>query len=79
MKPNSNGPIEGTNNKIKALKLTTFGITKFVSFKARIKLLNYIFLFLFLRKNAGISKSPCEEFISVVGIELVFFSQDLFI
>ena len=38
----------------------------------------YIFLFLFLRKNAGISKSPCEEFTSDAGIELDFFSQDDF-
>ena len=32
--------IEGTNNKIKALKRTTFGMTKFENFKARIMLLN---------------------------------------
>ena len=38
--PYSNGPIEGTNNKIKALKRTTFGMTKFENFKARIMLLN---------------------------------------
>ena len=36
----SNGPIEGTNNKIKALKRVTFGMTKFENFKARIMLLN---------------------------------------
>ena len=36
----SNGPIEGINNKIKALKRTTFGMTKFENFKARIILLN---------------------------------------
>lgn len=36
----SNGPIEGTNNKIKTLKRTTFGMTKFENFKARIMLLN---------------------------------------
>ena len=36
----SNGPIEGINNKIKALKRTTFGMTKFENFKARIMLLN---------------------------------------
>ena len=36
----SNGPIEGTNNKIKALKRTTFGMTKFENFKAKIILLN---------------------------------------
>lgn len=38
--PYSNGPIEGTNNKIKALKRTTFGMPKFKNFKARILLLN---------------------------------------
>lgn len=38
--PYSNGPIEGTNNKIKALKRVTFGMTKFENFKARIMLLN---------------------------------------
>ena len=38
--PYSNGPIEGINNKIKALKRTTFGMTKFENFKARIMLLN---------------------------------------
>ena len=38
--PYSNGPIEGTNNKIKALKRTTFGMPKFDNFKARIMLLN---------------------------------------
>ena len=38
--PYSNGPIERTNNNIKALKRTTFGMTKFKSFKARIMLLN---------------------------------------
>ena len=38
--PYSNGPIEGTNNKIKALKRTTFGMPKFENFKARIMLLN---------------------------------------
>ena len=38
--PYSNGPIEGTNNKIKALKRTTFGMPKFINFKARIMLLN---------------------------------------
>lgn len=36
----SNGPIEGTNNKIKALKRVTFGMTNFENFKARIMLLN---------------------------------------
>ena len=35
--PYSNGPIEGTNNKIKALKRTTFGMP---NFKARIMLLD---------------------------------------
>ena len=38
--PYSNGPIEGTNNKIKALKRATFGMTNFKNFKARIMLLN---------------------------------------
>ena len=38
--PYSNGPIEGANNKIKALKRVTFGMTKFDNFKARILLLN---------------------------------------
>lgn len=38
--PYSNGPIEGTNNKIKALKRTTYGMPKFTNFKARIMLLN---------------------------------------
>ena len=38
--PYSNGPIEGINNKIKTLKRTTFGMTKFENFKARIMLLN---------------------------------------
>lgn len=38
--PYSNGPIEGTNNKIKALKRTTFGMSNFKNFKARIMLLN---------------------------------------
>ena len=38
--PYSNGPIEGTNNKIKSLKRTTFGMPNFESFKARILLLN---------------------------------------
>ena len=38
--PYSNGPIEGTNNKIKALKRTTFGMPNFKNFKARIMLLN---------------------------------------
>ena len=38
--PYSNGPIEGTNNKIKALKRVTFSMTKFDNFKARIILLN---------------------------------------
>ena len=38
--PYSNGPIEGTNNKIKALKRVTFGMTNFENFKARIMLLN---------------------------------------
>ena len=38
--PYSNGPIEGTNNKIKALKRTTFGMPNFENFKARIMLLN---------------------------------------
>lgn len=38
--PYSNGPIEGTNNKIKTLKRVTFGMSKFENFKARIMLLN---------------------------------------
>lgn len=38
--PYSNGPIEGTNNKIKALKRTTFGMSNFKNFKARIMLLD---------------------------------------
>lgn len=38
--PYSNGPIEGTNNKIKALKRTTFGMPNFKNFKARIMLLD---------------------------------------
>ena len=38
--PYSNGPIEGTNNKIKALKRTTFGMPNFTNFKARIMLLS---------------------------------------
>ena len=38
--PYSNGPIEGTNNKIKDLKRTTFGMSNFKNFKARIMLLN---------------------------------------
>ena len=38
--PYSNGPIEGINNKIKVLKRTTFGMPKFINFKARIMLLN---------------------------------------
>lgn len=38
--PYSNGPIEGTNNKIKTLKRTTFGMPNFENFKARILLLN---------------------------------------
>ena len=38
--PYSNGPIEGTNNKIKALKRTTFGMSNFTNFKARIMLLS---------------------------------------
>ena len=36
----SNGPIEGTNNKIKTLKRVTFGMSKFENFKARIMLLD---------------------------------------
>ena len=38
--PYSNGPIEGTNNKIKALKRTTYGMPNFTNFKARIMLLS---------------------------------------
>ncbi len=38
--PYSNGPIEGTNNKIKSLKRTTFGMPNFTNFKSRIMLLN---------------------------------------
>lgn len=38
--PYSNGPIEGTNNKIKALKRITFGMPNFTNFKARIMLLS---------------------------------------
>ena len=38
--PYSNGPIEGTNNKIKSLKRTTFGMPNFTNFKARIMLLS---------------------------------------
>ena len=38
--PYSNGPIEGTNNKIKALKRVTFGMSNLENFKARIMLLN---------------------------------------
>lgn len=38
--PYSNGPIEETNNKIKALKHATFGMPNFKNFKARIMLLN---------------------------------------
>lgn len=34
--PFSNGPIEGKNNKIKVLKRVTYGMRKFVDFKARI-------------------------------------------
>ena len=34
--PYSNGPIEGTNNKIKALKRTTFGMSNFKNFKASV-------------------------------------------
>ena len=36
--PYSNGPIEGKNNKIKVLKRITYGMKKFVNFKARILL-----------------------------------------
>lgn len=36
----SNGPTEGTNNKIKTLKHITFGMPKIKSFKARIMLLD---------------------------------------
>ncbi len=36
--PFSNGPIEGKNNKIKVLKRVTYGMKKFVDFKARILL-----------------------------------------
>lgn len=38
--PYTNGPIEGKNNKIKALKRTTYGMHKFINFKARIMLLD---------------------------------------
>ena len=38
--PYLNGPIEGTNNKIKALKRTIFGMPNFKNFKARIMLLD---------------------------------------
>lgn len=38
--PYSNGPIEGTNNKIKALKRTIFGMPNLKNFKARIMLLD---------------------------------------
>ena len=37
--PFSNGVTEGKNNRIKALKRVTFGMRKFVNFKARILLL----------------------------------------
>ena len=36
--PFSNGPIEGKNNKIKVLKRITYGMKKFINFKARILL-----------------------------------------
>ena len=38
--PYSNGCTEGFNNKIKTLKRVTFGMHKFINFKARIMLLN---------------------------------------
>ena len=37
--PYSNGPTEGTNNKIKVLKRVTYGMPNFTNFKARILLL----------------------------------------
>lgn len=37
--PYSNGPIEGTNNKIKVIKRITYGMKNFVNFKARILLI----------------------------------------
>ena len=37
--PYSNGPTEGTNNKIKVLKRVTYGMRNFTNFKARILLL----------------------------------------
>lgn len=38
--PYSNGATEGFNNKIKVLKRVSFGMRKFINFKARIMLLN---------------------------------------
>ncbi|MCI8621587.1 MAG: transposase, partial [Clostridia bacterium] len=37
--PYSNGPMEGYNNKIKALKRVAFGFRNFTNFKARILLM----------------------------------------
>ena len=37
--PYSNGPMEGYNNKIKALKRVAFGFKNFTNFKARILLM----------------------------------------
>ena len=39
---------------------------------------HYIFLFLFFLKNAGMSKSPCEELSVDAGIEFIFLSHVLF-
>lgn len=37
--PYSNGPVEGTNNKIKVIKRITYGMKNFINFKARILLI----------------------------------------
>lgn len=37
--PYSNGPVEGTNNKIKVIKRITYGMKNFINFKARIFLI----------------------------------------
>ncbi|GFO99037.1 transposase [Lactobacillus helveticus] len=35
---NTNGPVEGTNNKIKVIKRTAYGFRNFFNFRARILL-----------------------------------------
>ncbi|GBG94677.1 hypothetical protein LFYK43_11360 [Ligilactobacillus salitolerans] len=58
----SNGPVEGTNNKIKVIKKTAYGFRNFANFRLRILLaLKTSFLSMNMRREIKKATRPIQE------------------